>query len=133
MLGQDARTLRLVLARAMRNLVTVARGGSLVAPECQICCNTRGVRTCAARNRLRFLIKCDDDAFLDIDAVAADIMASAPVGQLWSCMRSLQPHFHRMQAIAKLWIREDAPCNMLELPPAAGLLWGHVPQMVSAF
>ena len=30
--------------------------------------------------RLRFLIKCDDDAFLDIDAVAADLIASAPVG-----------------------------------------------------
>ncbi|CAE7546671.1 GALT1 [Symbiodinium sp. CCMP2592] len=39
--------------------------------------------------RLRFLIKCDDDAFLDIDAVAADIMASAPVGLLWGHVMAL--------------------------------------------
>ncbi|CAE7944641.1 GALT1, partial [Symbiodinium sp. KB8] len=34
---------------------------------------------------LRFLIKCDDDAFLDIDAVAADIMASL----LWGHVMAL--------------------------------------------
>ncbi|CAE7258461.1 GALT1 [Symbiodinium natans] len=39
--------------------------------------------------RLRFLIKCDDDAFLDIDAVAADIMGSAPVGLLWGHVMAL--------------------------------------------
>ena len=32
------------------------------------------------RRHLRFLIKCDDDAFVDIDTVTADLIASAPVG-----------------------------------------------------
>ena len=96
---------------------------------CQLCCNT--VFAHVRLRRLRFLIKCDDDAFIDIDAVAADIMASAPVGELWSCMSSLQKNLHRMQ-IAKLQICQDDPCSVLELSPAAGLLWGHAAQMVSA-
>eukprot|EP00913_Durusdinium_trenchii_P004006 g3710.t1 len=37
-------------------------------------------QTSTSRRHLRFLIKCDDDAFVDIDTVTADLIASAPVG-----------------------------------------------------
>jgi len=41
----------------------------------------------------RFLIKCDDDTFVDIDAVVADILASPSVGLYWGHVMALvQPN-----------------------------------------
>eukprot|EP00927_Polykrikos_kofoidii_P029170 TRINITY_DN25269_c0_g5_i1.p1 TRINITY_DN25269_c0_g5~~TRINITY_DN25269_c0_g5_i1.p1 ORF type:complete len:729 (+),score=93.37 TRINITY_DN25269_c0_g5_i1:213-2399(+) len=37
----------------------------------------------------RFLIKCDDDAFLDIDAIAGDLLTGPPVNLLWGHMMAL--------------------------------------------
>lgn len=56
-------------------------------------------RAVLARRCLRFLLKCDDDAFVDIDAVVADLMASAPIGAA-------------VRGIPRI---------------ARGLLWGHAP------
>lgn len=38
---------------------------------------------------LRYLMKCDDDAFLDIDAVVADILMRPPVGLFWGHLMAL--------------------------------------------
>ncbi|CAK9028252.1 3-galactosyltransferase 15) (Galactosyltransferase 1) [Durusdinium trenchii] len=46
-------------------------------------------QTSTSRRHLRFLIKCDDDAFVDIDTVTADLIASAPVGLLWGHVMAL--------------------------------------------
>ncbi|CAE8737945.1 unnamed protein product, partial [Polarella glacialis] len=37
----------------------------------------------------RFLVKCDDDAFIDIDAMVADLLVSPPVGLYWGHVMAL--------------------------------------------
>merc|ERR1711871_638132 len=38
---------------------------------------------------LRFLLKCDDDAFIDVDAVFSDVLARAPTGLYWGHLMAL--------------------------------------------
>merc|ERR1712107_272870 len=51
----------------------------------------RGIGSSVERGSgpLRFMIKCDDDAFLDIDAIAADLVKTPPVGAYWGHILAL--------------------------------------------
>ena len=88
-----------------------------------------------SRRHLRFLIKCDDDAFVDIDMVIADLIASAPVGlhvwdglkpyfELWSTWLLVKEIRTRVWPIMPKYL--PSPHLRFKTEPA-GLLWGHVP------
>ncbi|CAJ1377312.1 unnamed protein product [Effrenium voratum] len=71
--------------------------------------------------RLRFLIKCDDDAFVDIDAVTADLLASAPVGLLWGHVMALvEPN---RIASDKYFVPYEAYPNAYYPPYARGMAY----------